>query len=49
MTDSYQNDRTEQGSTLPTLDRDYIPTVGIGIDSSFLQTVERVKIDKMAT
>lgn len=39
----------EQDSTLPTLDRDYIPTVGIRIDSPFLQTVERVKIDKMAT
>lgn len=31
----------EQDSTLPTLDRDYIPTVGIGMDSSYLQTVER--------
>lgn len=26
---------------MPTLDRDYIPTVGIGMDSSYLQTVER--------
>lgn len=31
----------EQDSTLPTLDRDYIPTVGIGMDSSYLQTVDR--------
>lgn len=31
----------EQDSTLPTLDRDYIPTVGVGMDSSYLQTVER--------
>lgn len=33
---------------MPTLDRDYIPTVGIGKDSSYLQTVVRVKTYKMA-